>query len=653
LTSILPTVKLDLPPIHQNSSRGLPDETWYQNQAKSSSLYAPPVSSSNTSSGTALSRLGSYDSSAGIPTYPPSLASTASSYPGHEQGLKTPPDASPTLQLGEYHQSKPETGLQTPYTDNSSSSYQNTPYQGMTQHQDWAPATSHSYAGPSYPPHSAGHTMHAYSSYQPHYSGGAQPGYSYAAGQMLSPLSNHGGSSSLGMLPGIPNGTSAYSQPHGSSYGSQHHAMHDATGQVAPPGSKSKITATLWEDEGTVCFQVESNGLCVARREDNHFINGTKLLNVAGMTRGRRDGILKSEKTRNVVKIGPMHLKGVWIPFERALEFANREKITDKLYPLFVHNISNFVPQSQNGARPGGQLVRGRGGQPAMSHLGHSMIPSMPQHPSMQLPSQIAGRPVPERAHTFPTPPTSAASVVNSGTEFWNQPNMSNGVVQNTQPLHVDTTSTTARSMPSTPASTPPGHQLSSTTSYSTAHTGASYPSQYGISNGYMKNEMGPPTRSNTLPSNDPKDVKNDPYASSNGGPDTVGHEQNSYAHEAHTFGNGHHNSYSFTGVPSAPQMQPTQSEPSDGLNGATHHDTSTGQITPRASVSNDSWGYQTPPRTNTYPSYPSTLINNNKRARDEDDAYKLDGSVDGAKRRKSLRDDMNAPRPGMLPVGR
>lgn len=41
-------------------------------------------------------------------------------------------------------------------------------------------------------------------------------------------------------------------------------------------------------------------------------INGTKLLNVAGMTRGRRDGILKSEKMRHVVKIGPMHLKGVW-----------------------------------------------------------------------------------------------------------------------------------------------------------------------------------------------------------------------------------------------------------------------------------------------------------------------------------------------------
>lgn len=87
---------------------------------------------------------------------------------------------------------------------------------------------------------------------------------------------------------------------------------YDTTGQIAPPGMKPRVTATLWEDEGSLCFQVEANGVCVARREDNHFINGTKLLNVAGMTRGRRDGILKSEKTRHVVKIGPMHLKGVW-----------------------------------------------------------------------------------------------------------------------------------------------------------------------------------------------------------------------------------------------------------------------------------------------------------------------------------------------------
>ncbi len=44
------------------------------------------------------------------------------------------------------------------------------------------------------------------------------------------------------------------------------HAM-DTTGQVAPHGVKPRVTATLWEDEGTLCFQVEAKGVCVARRE--------------------------------------------------------------------------------------------------------------------------------------------------------------------------------------------------------------------------------------------------------------------------------------------------------------------------------------------------------------------------------------------------
>ncbi|KAI8343682.1 transcription regulator HTH, apses-type DNA-binding domain-containing protein [Chlamydoabsidia padenii] len=76
--------------------------------------------------------------------------------------------------------------------------------------------------------------------------------------------------------------------------------------------SRPKITTSLWEDEGTICYQVDSRGICVARRQDNDMINGTKLLNVTGMSRGKRDGILKNEKGRVVVKVGAMHLKGVW-----------------------------------------------------------------------------------------------------------------------------------------------------------------------------------------------------------------------------------------------------------------------------------------------------------------------------------------------------
>ena len=120
------------------------------------------------------------------------------------------------------------------------------------------------------------------------------------------------------------------------------HQGFDTTNQIAPSGMKPRMTITMWEDEGSLCFQVEVRGICVTRREDNHMINGTKLLNVAGMTRQRRDNILKSETIRHVVKISPMHLKGVWILFERVLEFANKEKITEMLYLLFVHNIGAF-----------------------------------------------------------------------------------------------------------------------------------------------------------------------------------------------------------------------------------------------------------------------------------------------------------------------
>ncbi|KAH3670949.1 hypothetical protein OGAPHI_000660 [Ogataea philodendri] len=108
---------------------------------------------------------------------------------------------------------------------------------------------------------------------------------------------------------------------------------------------RPKITTTMWEDEKTLCYQVEANGVAVVRRADNDMVNGTKLLNVAKMTRGRRDGILKAEKTRHVVKIGSMHLKGVWIPFERALSMAQREGIVDLLYPLFVKDIKRVIQQ--------------------------------------------------------------------------------------------------------------------------------------------------------------------------------------------------------------------------------------------------------------------------------------------------------------------
>lgn len=126
-------------------------------------------------------------------------------------------------------------------------------------------------------------------------------------------------------------------------------ALSLTVGQYQPPGIRPRVTTTMWEDEKTLCYQVDANNVSVVRRADNNMINGTKLLNVAQMTRGRRDGILKLEKVRHVVKIGLMHLKGVWIPFERALSMAQREGIVDLLYPLFVRDIKRVI---QTGVTP-------------------------------------------------------------------------------------------------------------------------------------------------------------------------------------------------------------------------------------------------------------------------------------------------------------
>ncbi|WEW57898.1 hypothetical protein PRK78_003365 [Emydomyces testavorans] len=295
-------------------------------------------------------------------------------------------------------------------------------------------------------------------------------------------LASHGPAQIL-PLPAMttPHNSHGYagSNNHNQPYNAQH--PFDTTGQIAPPGMKPRVTATLWEDEGSLCFQVEAKGVCVARREDNHMINGTKLLNVAGMTRGRRDGILKSEKVRHVVKIGPMHLKGVWIPFERALEFANKEKITEQLYPLFVHNIGGLLYHPSNTSRPNAIVAATerrradssqqqnrsvQGPPPPPLHHHHSMHnPATSQGSQSSTQSLIPpGRPSFERAHTFPTPPPSGSSLVgvtSQGSSYdWT------GNVHSSHALSIETGLGNSKSMPTTPATTPPGSNLQSMQSY-------------------------------------------------------------------------------------------------------------------------------------------------------------------------------------------
>ena len=132
-------------------------------------------------------------------------------------------------------------------------------------------------------------------------------------------------------------------------------------GQIAPRGRKPLVTASFWEDEDSLCFQVESEGTCIPRRDDNGMINGAMLLRLANITQDRRDSILEAEKTRHIVKVGPHHFKGVWIPFERALEIAINEGIVDKLYPLFTHNIGDLLYHLLNRQAEEGDRFRDKG----------------------------------------------------------------------------------------------------------------------------------------------------------------------------------------------------------------------------------------------------------------------------------------------------
>lgn len=109
---------------------------------------------------------------------------------------------------------------------------------------------------------------------------------------------------------------------------------------------KPKIQTVYWAEKNTTCYQVRAKDYTVSRRLDNDYINGTKLLNIVGMSRGKRDGILKSEKKKDVVKVGSINLKGVWIPFDRAYEIARNEGLDTILFPIFVKDIEDYYQRT-------------------------------------------------------------------------------------------------------------------------------------------------------------------------------------------------------------------------------------------------------------------------------------------------------------------
>lgn len=248
---------------------------------------------------------------------------------------------------------------------------------------------------------------------------------------------------------------------------------------------------------------------------------------------------------------------------------------------------------------------------------------AMSQPPHAIQPNPSSGRPGLDRAHTFPTPPTSASSIMgmgNQGSSYeWNGANVQHA--PGSQPLSIDTGLSNARSVPTTPASTPPG-AVQQGISYGGAPTydgsrpmysaPPSQPNQYAQGQPmmayrpdatYPKTEMAPPSRIGDV--SEEGDVKpadglmpqgNDQVAAPSGGDGD--HEQdNEYTHSTAPY-NGNRGPYGYpSGAPGPIHQEHAHLSPE--MTGSPHQNGS-GRATPRTNPAGQAqWnsGYPTPQR--------------------------------------------------------
>jgi protein SOK2 len=226
-----------------------------------------------------------------------SSTSYAASVNGLAAGFKTPSPEQTPLSLNRNHQPVNAQSIHnSPFSTQDGYGFAPSAYNSMNQMQSYADVHQPHMATATHAPASAPPTGMSHYAYQPqpsmmqpqHPYSQAQPGYppyGYGNGQIPASSSmNPAMVPSTLQLPGmfaigshIMNKTLTFtamssSAPASSLPGSQGYQTQtfDHTGQVAPPGMKPRVTATLWEDEGSLCFQVEAKGVCVARREGKH-----------------------------------------------------------------------------------------------------------------------------------------------------------------------------------------------------------------------------------------------------------------------------------------------------------------------------------------------------------------------------------------------
>lgn len=208
----------------------------------------------------------------------------------------------------------------------------------------------------------------------------------------------------------------------------------------------------------------------------------------------------------------------------------------------------------------------------------------------------------------------------------WPQQQGMNGA-QGTNPMSIDTNLSNTRSMPATPATTPPGSSMQSmpayppvSQSYDSSRQQYAAPLQspyqttnpspqdrsiYGQQANYVKSEMGPPSSRPSVsgPSGEQDQKPSNGYPSQGsehqGGPEDEAEHEGEYTHDRTSYDNSN-TQYNYS-APQLPSLQQEHPHLSPEMAGSAGHQGASGRSTPRSAVPPQAYyppsGYNTPPR--------------------------------------------------------
>jgi protein SOK2 len=260
---------------------------------------------------------------------------------------------------------------------------------------------------------------------------------------------------------------------------------------------------------------------------------------------------------------------------------------------------------------------------PALTHH-HSMSnSSVTQPPHPMAPHPASGRPGLDRAHTFPTPPTTAGGAMTMGQPAGSYDYGGGQAAAMQSGQHIPVHAVVSRSMPtSPPASTSPGSsaqmQYPTTQAYDGTRPmysaqGPAYPQYSAPQYGHVqpspgvKTEMAPPARAGA----ENEHAEHKPHDSYSSQHDGDGEHEGEYTHTSAGYGS---RKPSYAGLPNG-QLNQMHSDSSHISPEMTHspHQNGSGRATPRTTATYP--GYSTPQRSQLPASNLYNVISNDARA--------------------------------------